>query len=53
MGALSVLCDHAGVLCGDCKNGGVSALLNKCVSCHNASGILIAALSKSITSCQY
>ena len=37
----------AGVLCGDCRNGyGVSVLLNKCVTCPNASGILIAALSK-------
>ena len=36
-----------GVLCGDCKDGaGVSALLNQCVSCNDAYGLLIAALSK-------
>ena len=38
---------HAGVLCGQCRGDkGVSALLNKCVSCHDASGLLIAGLSK-------
>ena len=37
----------AGVLCGSCRNGyGVSALLNKCVTCHDASGMLIAVLSE-------
>ena len=37
----------AGVLCGDCRNGyGVSVLLNKCVTCHDASGLLIVVLSK-------
>ena len=36
-----------GVLCGQCQGDkGVSALLNKCVSCHDASGVLIAGLSK-------
>ena len=36
-----------GVLCGQCQDDkGVSALLNKCVSCHDASGVLIAGLSK-------
>ena len=36
-----------GVLCGQCRGDkGVSALLNKCVSCHDASGVLIALLSK-------
>ncbi len=44
------LCDYApfitaGILCGECKNGkGVSALLNYCVTCENASGILVIAL---------
>ena len=37
----------AGVLCGNCRDGyGVSVLLNKCVTCHDASGILIAVLSE-------
>ena len=37
----------AGVLCGNCRDGyGVSLLLNKCVTCHDASGILIAVLSE-------
>ena len=36
----------SGFLCGDCMEGlGVSALLNRCVQCHYASGLLIAALS--------
>ena len=36
-----------GVLCGRCQDDkGVSALLNHCVSCHDASGLLIALLSK-------
>ena len=40
--------DCAGVLCGSCRNGyGVSVLLNKCVTCHDASGILIAVLGES------
>ena len=39
---------HAGVLCGQCRGDkGVSALLNKCVSCHDASGLLIAGLISS------
>jgi len=39
-------CLPAGVLCGECdgENMGVSALLNKCVSCSDASGLLILAL---------
>ena len=40
--------DCAGVLCGNCRDGyGVSVLLNKCVTCHDASGILIVVLSES------
>ena len=40
----------AGVLCGNCRNGyGVSVLLNKCVTCHDASGILIVVLSEYIS----
>lgn len=36
-----------GVLCGDCVEGhGVSVLTNKCVTCSDASGVLIALLSK-------
>ena len=36
-----------GELCGNCRDGkGVSALLNRCVSCSDASGLLILALSK-------
>ena len=36
-----------GVLCGRCQDDkGVSALLSHCVSCHDASGLLIAGLSK-------
>ena len=39
---------RAGVLCGQCRNesAGYSALLNDCVSCNDASGLLILALSK-------
>ena len=35
-----------GTLCGECKSDeeGVSALLNQCVSCPEASGLLIIAL---------
>ena len=37
----------AGVLCGSCRNGyGVSVLLNECVTCPDASGMLIAVLSE-------
>ena len=38
----------SGVLCGRCRGDevGVSALLNKCVSCHDASAILIVGLGK-------
>ena len=37
----------SGVLCGQCRGDkGVSTLLNKCVSCHDASGLLLAGLSK-------
>ena len=36
-----------GILCGECRDGmGVSALFNNCVSCHNAHGLLILALSR-------
>ena len=35
----------AGALCGECRDGkGVSALLNRCVSCPNAYGLLILGL---------
>ena len=38
-----------GVLCGECEGGkGVSVLLNDCVSCPNAQGLLILGLSKLI-----
>ena len=38
----------AGILCGECRDEGkgVSALLNNCVTCSNASGLLILALSQ-------
>ena len=37
----------AGVLCGNCRNGyGVSVLQNKCVTCHDALGMLITVLSE-------
>ena len=37
----------AGILCGECRDGkGVSVLLNDCVSCPNAQGLLILGLSK-------
>lgn len=36
-----------GELCGECKDGrGVSVLLNRCTTCHNAFGILILLLSE-------
>ena len=36
-----------GYLCGNCRDGkGVSALLNHCVDCSNAYGILIGVLGK-------
>ena len=36
-----------GILCGECGDGkGVSVLLNDCVSCHDAQGLLILGLSK-------
>ena len=36
-----------GCLCGSCEDGyGVSALLNNCVTCHDASGTLIIILCK-------
>ena len=39
-----------GYLCGQCRNGkGVSALLNKCVSCERTSVLLIIALGKQYT----
>ncbi len=38
---------NVGILCGECKNGrGVSVLLNYCVTCENASGILVIALGE-------
>ena len=41
-----------GYLCGQCGNGkGVSALLNKCVSCGNASVLLIIALGRQYIVC--
>ena len=49
--------DSTGVLCGQCdgEDKGVSALLNECVSCSDASGLLILALStyvETYQSCQ-
>lgn len=42
------VCICAGNLCGECRDGrGVSALLNNCVTCNNAQGLLILALSMS------
>ena len=35
-----------GILCGECKEGGVSVLLNNCVTCSNNHLILILVLSK-------
>ena len=36
-----------GVLCGGCRDGlGVSALLNKCVTCSDSNGLLIVILSE-------
>ena len=38
---------YVGYLCGQCRNDkGVSALLNKCVSCGKASVLLIIALGR-------
>ena len=38
---------NAGILCGECQDGkGVSVLLNDCVYCPNARGLLILGLSK-------
>ena len=43
----SFLSAQTGYLCGDCRDGkGVSALLNHCVDCSNAYGILIGVLGK-------
>lgn len=40
--------DFIGYLCGKCRNdAGVSALLNKCVSCGNVNILLIIALGMS------
>ena len=38
--------NDVGILCGECKYGGegVSALLNNCVSCPKASGLIILVL---------
>ena len=42
-----VLFVFTGELCGECRDGkGVSALLNKCTTCSDASSLLILALSK-------
>ena len=42
-----MLCSSLGILCGNCIEGlGVSALLNECVTCGDASGLLIAGLGK-------
>ena len=44
---------YVGTLCGKCRDEdeGVSALLNQCVTCSSASGLLILALSQSHASC--
>ena len=35
------------MLCGECRNGsGVSALLNRCVTCSDAMGLLVAVLGE-------
>ena len=40
---------YIGTLCGKCPNGtGVSALLNRCVTCSKKNLILVAALGKSL-----
>ena len=45
--SFSMLCSSLGILCGNCIEGlGVSALLNECVTCGDASGLLIAGLGK-------
>ena len=44
---MSTLCYNyiTGELCGECRDGkGVSALLNKCITCSSTSGLLIALL---------
>lgn len=42
---------NTGALCGGCTdNKGFSVLLNRCVTCADASGLLILVLSKSILS---
>jgi hypothetical protein len=43
---LQCACDRRGILCGECRGEreGVSALLNNCVSCPKASGLVILAL---------
>ena len=47
-----ITCVYVGVLCGSCKDGrGVSVLLNRCVSCSNASILLLVALSESTSVC--
>jgi hypothetical protein len=39
------ICERRGYLCGECRDGkGVSALLSRCTTCSNASGLLIVLL---------
>ena len=43
-----------GELCGECRGGnGVSAILNRCTTCSDASGLLILLLSKTETLVTY
>ena len=46
----TIFCGSVGVMCGECSNSsyGVSALLNNCVNCHDASGLLIVFLSEQL-----
>ena len=45
---ITFVCIFIGYLCGKCRNdAGVSALLNKCVSCGNVNILLIIALGMS------
>ena len=44
--------NFTGVLCGDCDaNMGVSALMNQCVTCSDAHGLLIATLGILLIDC--
>ena len=49
MSVCTCVCGSAGILCGECRreDEGVSALLNECVDCSDASGLLILVLSQS------